>query len=183
MQQIVDYVEEQFTFYMENESRVKRVEFPDSRVHACLYFIAPTAHGLKPVDAEFMKVRGVFYAASHFLACRVSPLYLVLLAPVTSKASGIPPHARASPDLAVVGRARARSVVFTLRPSIYTHTRTRIYACTRTTLLEPQLAHLHTYTHTHTHITHTHTHTPAYPPTHSLTHAHTRDSHSGCKTR
>ena len=27
----------------------------DSRVHACLYFIAPTGHGLKPLDVEVMK--------------------------------------------------------------------------------------------------------------------------------
>ena len=25
------------------------------RVHACLYFIAPTGHGLKPLDVEVMK--------------------------------------------------------------------------------------------------------------------------------
>merc|ERR1711953_201465 len=28
---------------------------PDSRVHACLYFIAPSGHSLKPLDVEFMK--------------------------------------------------------------------------------------------------------------------------------
>lgn len=27
----------------------------DTRVHACLYFIAPSGHGLKPLDIEFMK--------------------------------------------------------------------------------------------------------------------------------
>ena len=27
----------------------------DSRVHACLYFIAPTGHALKPLDIEFMR--------------------------------------------------------------------------------------------------------------------------------
>lgn len=30
----------------------------DSRVHACLYFIAPTGHSLKPLDIEFMKKLG-----------------------------------------------------------------------------------------------------------------------------
>ena len=25
------------------------------KVHACLYFIAPSGHGLKPLDVEFMQ--------------------------------------------------------------------------------------------------------------------------------
>ena len=35
--------------------RVNRVSLPDGRVHACLYFIAPSGHGLKPLDVEFMQ--------------------------------------------------------------------------------------------------------------------------------
>jgi len=27
----------------------------DNRVHACIYFIAPTGHSLKPLDVEFMR--------------------------------------------------------------------------------------------------------------------------------
>jgi septin 7 len=27
----------------------------DNRIHACLYFIEPTGHSLKPVDIEFMR--------------------------------------------------------------------------------------------------------------------------------
>ena len=39
-----------------SESRVQRpVHIPDTRVHICLYFIAPTGHGLKPIDIEFMR--------------------------------------------------------------------------------------------------------------------------------
>ena len=34
---------------------MKRESLPDSRVHACLYFIAPSGHGLKRVDVEFMR--------------------------------------------------------------------------------------------------------------------------------
>merc|ERR1719410_2164999 len=52
---ILDYVEDQFDGYLEAETRVERVEVRDSRVHACLYFIAPTGHGLKPLDVEVMK--------------------------------------------------------------------------------------------------------------------------------
>ena len=38
------------------ESRVSRpVHIPDTRTHICLYFIAPTGHGLKPIDIEFMR--------------------------------------------------------------------------------------------------------------------------------
>ena len=52
---IVDYVEDQFDAYLEAETRVERFEVTDTRVHACLYFIAPTGHGLKPLDVEVMK--------------------------------------------------------------------------------------------------------------------------------
>ena len=54
-QPIISYVEKQFEDYLEGETRVERVELPDTRVHACLYFIAPTGHGLKPLDIQFMK--------------------------------------------------------------------------------------------------------------------------------
>jgi len=54
-QPIIDYVEKQFEDYLEGETRIERVEVPDTRVHACLYFIAPTGHGLKPLDIQFMK--------------------------------------------------------------------------------------------------------------------------------
>ena len=52
---VVEYVEEQFDKFLEAETRVKRESLPDSRVHACLYFIAPSGHGLKRIDVEFMK--------------------------------------------------------------------------------------------------------------------------------
>lgn len=32
-----------------------RRQIPDSRVHCCLYFVAPSGHGLKPLDVEFMQ--------------------------------------------------------------------------------------------------------------------------------
>ena len=52
---IVEHVEEQFNKFLESETSIERVKQPDSRVHACLYFIAPSGHGLKRVDVEFMK--------------------------------------------------------------------------------------------------------------------------------
>jgi hypothetical protein len=52
---ILAYIEQQFDSYLEGETRVQRVELPDTLVHACLYFIAPTGHGLKPLDIDFMR--------------------------------------------------------------------------------------------------------------------------------
>jgi len=53
---VISYVESQYEAFLDAETRVNRVaKMPDSRVHACLYFIAPSGHGLKPLDVEFMK--------------------------------------------------------------------------------------------------------------------------------
>lgn len=52
---VISYVESQYESFLDAETRVHRVQMPDSRVHACLYFIAPSGHGLKPLDVEFMK--------------------------------------------------------------------------------------------------------------------------------
>ena len=49
------YIDSQFDTFLEEETRVVRSKLPDKRVHACLYFIAPTGHGLKPLDVEVMK--------------------------------------------------------------------------------------------------------------------------------
>ena len=52
---VTNYLETQFNKFLEAESRVSRVAGPDSRVDACLYFIAPTGHGLRQVDLEFLR--------------------------------------------------------------------------------------------------------------------------------
>lgn len=52
---ISTYVDEQFDKFLEAETRVNRIELVDSRVHACLYFIAPSGHRLKALDLEFMR--------------------------------------------------------------------------------------------------------------------------------
>ncbi|XP_023229956.1 septin-7-like isoform X4 [Centruroides sculpturatus] len=54
-QPIVDFIESKCEEYLNAESRVNRTTIPDTRVHCCLYFIAPSGHGLKPLDIEFMK--------------------------------------------------------------------------------------------------------------------------------
>lgn len=53
---VLNYVETQYEAFLEAETKVARDPLmADSRVHACLYFIAPSGHGLKPLDIEFMK--------------------------------------------------------------------------------------------------------------------------------
>ncbi|KAL2920092.1 Cell division control protein 3 [Polyrhizophydium stewartii] len=52
---ILENIEARFDAYLEQENRVNRKKIIDTRVHACLYFIAPTGHSLKPLDIEFMK--------------------------------------------------------------------------------------------------------------------------------
>ena len=52
---IIKHVDEQFNVFLEAETRVNRVTIPDNRIHVCLYFIAPSGHGLKSIDVEFMR--------------------------------------------------------------------------------------------------------------------------------
>jgi len=54
-QPVIDYVENKYEEYLNAESKVNRKTITDNRVHACLYFIAPSGHGLKPLDVEFMR--------------------------------------------------------------------------------------------------------------------------------
>ncbi|KAK2110800.1 Septin-7 [Saguinus oedipus] len=54
-QPVIDYIDSKFEDYLNAESRVNRRQMPDNRVQCCLYFIAPSGHGLKPLDIEFMK--------------------------------------------------------------------------------------------------------------------------------
>lgn len=52
---ILENIESRFDAYLEQENRVNRQKLVDNRVHACLYFIQPTGHSLKPLDIEFMR--------------------------------------------------------------------------------------------------------------------------------
>uniref|UniRef100_A0A8C1QBA5 Septin n=1 Tax=Cyprinus carpio TaxID=7962 RepID=A0A8C1QBA5_CYPCA len=49
---IVDYIDAQFENFLEEELKIKRslYNYHDSRIHICLYFIAPTGHSLKSLD-------------------------------------------------------------------------------------------------------------------------------------
>lgn len=54
---VIDYIDVQFETYLQEELKIKRSlpDFHDSRIHACLYFICPTGHGLKSLDLVCMK--------------------------------------------------------------------------------------------------------------------------------
>ncbi|MGH0115765.1 UNVERIFIED_CONTAM: hypothetical protein FKN15_046950 [Acipenser sinensis] len=54
-QPVINYIDSKCEDFLNAESRVNRRMMPDNRVHCCLYFIAPSGHGLKPLDIEFMK--------------------------------------------------------------------------------------------------------------------------------
>lgn len=70
------YLERQYDDILAEESRIKRnPRFRDNRVHALLYFITPTGHGLRELDIELMK--------------RLSPRVNVI--PVIGKADALTP--------------------------------------------------------------------------------------------
>merc|ERR1719357_773830 len=54
---IVDYIDNQFEAYLQEELKIKRNlnTYHDTRIHVCLYFITPNGHGLKSIDLVCMK--------------------------------------------------------------------------------------------------------------------------------
>lgn len=54
---ILEYIDAQFESYLEEELKIKRSLFNyyDTRIHICLYFIAPYGHSLKSLDLITMK--------------------------------------------------------------------------------------------------------------------------------
>ncbi len=53
---IIEEIESRFDSYLESESNTNRTSIPDTRIHACLYFIEPTGHSLKAIDIKMMKL-------------------------------------------------------------------------------------------------------------------------------
>lgn len=86
---IIDFLDDQHEMYMRQEQQPERKEKTDMRVHACLYFVRPTGHTLKPLDIETMKRLGT----------RVN------LIPVVAKADTLSPN-----DLAIF-KQRIREVI------------------------------------------------------------------------
>lgn len=54
---IVEFIDAQFEAFLQEELKIKRTlhSYHDTRIHACLYFIAPTGHSLKSLDLVTMK--------------------------------------------------------------------------------------------------------------------------------
>lgn len=52
---VVEYLDDQHESYLRQEQQPNRRNIHDMRVHACLYFIRPTGHSLKPIDIEAMR--------------------------------------------------------------------------------------------------------------------------------
>lgn len=54
---IIEYIDTQYERFLEEELKIKRSLFNchDTRIHICLYFIAPTGHSLKSLDLVTMK--------------------------------------------------------------------------------------------------------------------------------
>lgn len=52
---IVDNIEQRYDAYLDAENKVNRVNIVDNRIHACVFFIQPTGHSLKPLDIEVMR--------------------------------------------------------------------------------------------------------------------------------
>ncbi|ANB14349.1 septin CDC12 [Sugiyamaella lignohabitans] len=54
-QPLVEFIDDQHESYMRQEQQPNRKDKVDMRVHACVYFIRPTGHGLKPLDIETIR--------------------------------------------------------------------------------------------------------------------------------
>lgn len=52
---IVDRIEAGYDSYLEAENSANRTKIRDERIHACIFFIDPTGHSLKPIEIEFMR--------------------------------------------------------------------------------------------------------------------------------
>ncbi|SMN20447.1 similar to Saccharomyces cerevisiae YLR314C CDC3 Component of the septin ring of the mother-bud neck that is required for cytokinesis [Maudiozyma saulgeensis] len=53
---IIKEINSRYDQYLDSENKINRNLNDDNRIHACLYFIEPTAHWLKPIDLEFCSV-------------------------------------------------------------------------------------------------------------------------------
>jgi len=73
---IIDFIDDQHESFMRQEQQPSRGTRLDMRVHACLYFVRPSGHNLKPLDIEIMKRLGT----------RVN------LIPIIAKADTLTPH-------------------------------------------------------------------------------------------
>ena len=52
---ILQRIEKGYDSYLDQENAIDRRAVKDDRVHACIFFIDPTGHALKPIEIEFMR--------------------------------------------------------------------------------------------------------------------------------
>ncbi|KAI0483316.1 Septin-domain-containing protein [Xylariaceae sp. FL0804] len=52
---IIENIEQRYDAYLDAENKVNRMNVVDNRIHACVFFIQPTGHSLKPLDIEVMR--------------------------------------------------------------------------------------------------------------------------------
>ncbi|NXC87013.1 SEP11 protein, partial [Cercotrichas coryphoeus] len=83
---IVEYIDAQFEAYLQEELKIRRslFNYHDTRIHACLYFIAPTGHSLKSLDLVTMKKLD-----SKSCTWRCCPVLQVNIIPIIAKADTI----------------------------------------------------------------------------------------------
>ncbi|XP_072135343.1 septin-7-like isoform X1 [Mobula birostris] len=62
-QPVVNYIDSRFEDFLNSESRVNRRQMADTRVHCCLYFIAPSGHGC----AVCLPATTAFFAATYWV--------------------------------------------------------------------------------------------------------------------
>ncbi|NXB46906.1 SEP11 protein, partial [Leucopsar rothschildi] len=87
---IVEYIDAQFEAYLQEELKIKRslFNYHDTRIHACLYFIAPTGHSLKSLDLVTMKKLDMTQPVQS-CAWRCCPVLQVNIIPIIAKADTI----------------------------------------------------------------------------------------------
>uniref|UniRef100_A0A2K5QDK9 Septin-7 n=1 Tax=Cebus imitator TaxID=2715852 RepID=A0A2K5QDK9_CEBIM len=78
-QPVIDYIDSKFEDYLNAESRVNRRQMPDNRVQCCLYFIAPSGHGLKPLDIEAENITVLIHHLSREEIINIYSLLLISL--------------------------------------------------------------------------------------------------------
>ena len=93
---IVDFIDQQFEAYLQEELKVKRAlhAYHDSRIHACLYFIAPTGHSFVPLTPLLLKSCPILWPLTCVVS-RLKSLDLVTMKALDSKVNIIPVIAKA----------------------------------------------------------------------------------------
>ena len=63
-QPIAAFLEEQFQRFLQADTAVHRDNIQDTRVHVCLYFIAPSGHGLQHIDVQSIKIFNIIVSCA-----------------------------------------------------------------------------------------------------------------------